>query len=32
VHLWEKGYGLSGLWSEKTEGISGFFGLQYRFI
>jgi len=24
LHLWEKGYGLSGLWSPETEGISGF--------
>lgn len=24
LHLWEQGFGLSGLWSEKAEGISGF--------
>ncbi len=24
LHLWEQGYGLSGLWEEKAEGISGF--------
>ncbi len=24
LHLWEQGYGLSGLWEEQTEGISGF--------
>ncbi len=24
LHLWEKGYGLSGLWSAETEGINGF--------
>jgi non-ribosomal peptide synthetase component F len=24
LHLWEQGFGLSGLWEEKTEGISGF--------
>ncbi|MBW4664819.1 MAG: amino acid adenylation domain-containing protein [Chroococcus sp. CMT-3BRIN-NPC107] len=24
LHLWEQGFGLSGFWSEKAEGISGF--------
>jgi amino acid adenylation domain-containing protein len=24
LHLWEQGFGLSGLWSAETEGISGF--------
>ncbi|WP_009631985.1 non-ribosomal peptide synthetase [Synechocystis sp. PCC 7509] len=24
LHLWEQSYGLSGLWEEKSEGISGF--------
>ena len=24
LHLWERGYGLSGLWEEQAEGISGF--------